>query len=358
MAGMTNQPHNPALRGAVDLSALKQSSPVGAAPSAGAAPAGQPPMGSGAGMAAPGAGQAAGVNAAPGGSSGFGTDGLLVDATPENLQQLVQLSVTHPVILTVWASSQPTSRQPVDALAHAVRQQDGRVLLAVADLDATPELAQFFSQLSQQAAQQGQPGQVLAAAFVQGQPIPMPPVLENAAAEELLNQIVQIAVQNGLAGRVANYTPGTAQTNGDAAAEPELPATHKLAYEAIERGDYDGAIAAFEQALKENPKDDEARLALGQVKLMKRTQGADLQQARDAAAANPADIEAQMLVADLDLLGGHVEDAFLRLIDVVKATRDDERNTVREHLIELFDVVGAHDPRVKKARTSLMSALY
>mgnify|MGYP002653663455 FL=1 len=89
-----------------------------------------------------------------------------------------------------------------------------------------------------------------------------------------------------------------------------------------------------------------------------RTQGADLNAAREAAASNPADIEAQMTVADLDLLGGHVEDAFARLIDVVKATRDDERTTVREHLIELFDVVGSSDPRVNKARTALMSALY
>ena len=103
-------------------------------------------------------------------------------------------------------------------------------------------------------------------------------------------------------------------------------------------------MAAFEQALTENPKDEEARLALGQVKLMQRTQGVDLQAARDAAAKNPADVTAQTQVADLDVLGGHVEDAFARLVDVVKATSGDERNAAREHLIGLFDVVGATDP--------------
>ena len=65
-----------------------------------------------------------------------------------------------------------------------------------------------------------------------------------------------------------------------------------------------------------------------------------------------------MLVADCDVLGGHVEDAFVRLIDVVRVTEGDERDTVREHLIELFSVVGAHDERVQKARRSLMSALF
>ena len=91
---------------------------------------------------------------------------------------------------------------------------------------------------------------------------------------------------------------------------------------------------------------------------MQRSQGVDLEAARDAAAKNPADVTAQTQVADLDVLGGHVEDAFARLVDVVKATSGDERNAAREHLIGLFDVVGATDPRVKKARTALMSALY
>ena len=69
-------------------------------------------------------------------------------------------------------------------------------------------------------------------------------------------------------------------------------------------------------------------------------------------------MDAQILVADLDLLGGHVEDAFLRLIDTVRATSDTDRNTAREHLVELFDVIGPTDERVVKARKALMSALF
>ena len=48
----------------------------------------------------------------------------------------------------------------------------------------------------------------------------------------------------------------------------------------------------------------------------------------------------------------------MRLVDLVRATADDERDTVREHLVELFGVVGVHDERVKKARRALMSALF
>jgi putative thioredoxin len=99
-------------------------------------------------------------------------------------------------------------------------------------------------------------------------------------------------------------------------------------------------------------------VGLAQVKLMARTADVDQKAARAAAAAAPADIAAQMLVADLDVSGGHIEDAFTRLIDVVRATEADERETVRQHLVELFAVVGTHDERVQKARRALMSALF
>ena len=63
-------------------------------------------------------------------------------------------------------------------------------------------------------------------------------------------------------------------------------------------------------------------------------------------------------MADLDLLGGHVEDAFARLLDLVRGTSGDERNRARTHLLELFSVVGSADERVRKGRQALMSALF
>jgi putative thioredoxin len=91
---------------------------------------------------------------------------------------------------------------------------------------------------------------------------------------------------------------------------------------------------------------------------MRRTKDVDPVAARAAAAAAPADVEAQIVVADLDILGGHVEDAFGRLIDTVRVTGGDERDRARRHLVELFSVIGADDPRVGKARISLANALF
>jgi putative thioredoxin len=117
-------------------------------------------------------------------------------------------------------------------------------------------------------------------------------------------------------------------------------------------------IAAYEQALAENPRDADARAGLGQVRLLDRIQGADLQAARAAAAADPTGLEPQFLVADLDLAGGHVEDAFDRLLDLFAALPADERGPVRERLLELFGLVGDTDPRVIRARGRLASLLF
>ncbi len=94
------------------------------------------------------------------------------------------------------------------------------------------------------------------------------------------------------------------------------------------------------------------------MELLRRTTGLDLNAVRAAAAERPDDVPAQLQAADMDLVGGHVEDAFLRLIDLVRRTSGEERNTVRQHLLGQFEVVGATDPRVVKARQSLMSALF
>ena len=77
-----------------------------------------------------------------------------------------------------------------------------------------------------------------------------------------------------------------------------------------------------------------------------------------AAAAGPSDVDAQLRVADLDLSGGHIEDAFLRLLDLFAVADTDDRTRIRERLLELFEVVGQADPRVAAARTRLANLLY
>ncbi|MBJ7530640.1 MAG: tetratricopeptide repeat protein, partial [Nocardioides sp.] len=63
-------------------------------------------------------------------------------------------------------------------------------------------------------------------------------------------------------------------------------------------------------------------------------------------------------LADLDLVLGQVDEAFARLVELVRRTTGDERTAAREHLLGLFAAVGNDDPRVLRGRQGLANALF
>jgi len=302
---MTSHPISAAaLRGAVDLSTLSQPTPA--------------------------AGAAAGK-------------GLVIEGTDGGFQAVVTGSQSVPAVVVLWSQRSPASADFVEVVTSVAASYEGRFQVVSIDIDVNPGLLQAFQVQSVP----------VTLGLVAGQPVPLFAGAQSAEQVRVyVDELLRLAAEHGVTGRVAVANAAEAEV------EPELPPLHQEAFDAIERDDLDAATAAYAKALVLNPADGEATAGLAQVKLMQRTAGVDATVARAAAAEAPNDIAAQMLVADLDVLGGHVEDAFMRLIDTVRATEGDERDTVREHLIELFAVVGAHDERVPKARRALMSALF
>ncbi|MEU1125892.1 tetratricopeptide repeat protein, partial [Streptomyces sp. NPDC005899] len=147
------------------------------------------------------------------------------------------------------------------------------------------------------------------------------------------------------------------------AAPAEVPAGPydallEAAAQALDANDFGGAVQAYRNVLSDDPANTEAKLGLAQAELLGRVAGTDPQQVRKEAAENPADPAAQMAAADLDLVGGHVEDAFGRLVETVRRTFGDDRDAVRVRLLELFEVIGPEDPRVTAARTALARVLF
>jgi putative thioredoxin len=92
--------------------------------------------------------------------------------------------------------------------------------------------------------------------------------------------------------------------------------------------------------------------------MLRRTSKVDGASALAAADQRPGDVEAQLVAADVDVLGGRVDEAFGRLVETVRRVGGDDRDRVRARLLELFEVVGLTDPRVIKARSALASALF
>lgn len=305
------------LRGAVDLSALRNRPE---APADGAASDG----------------------------SGAAVSSLVMDVTDQSFPQVLELSRTVPVVVDLWADWCGPCKQLSPILEKVVTELRGRVVLAKVDVDANPQLAQAFRAQSIP----------MVVALLAGQPVPLfTGAVPEQQVREVFAQLLQVAAQNGVTGTVS---VDGAEEGADAAepSEPELPPLHAEAFEAIEAGDYGRAVAAYEKALAENPRDADAAAGLAQVRLLDRVQGADLQAARAAAAASPLDIDAQFAVADLDVAGGHVDDAFDRLLELFAALPADERGSVRERLLELFGLVGDSDPRVLRARGRLASLLF
>lgn len=304
-----------ALRGAVDLSSLRNrpSAPAAGAPSSAPAVA-----------------------------------DVVVDATDETFGQILELSRTVPVVVDLWAEWCGPCKQLSPIIEKVTRELGGRVLLAKVDVDANPQLAQGFRAQSIP----------MVVALLAGQPVPMfTGAVPEQQVREVFGQLLQLAAQHGVTGSLA--VEGADATEAPhAPEEPPLPPLHAEAFAAIEVGDYSAAITAYEKALAENPRDEDAIAGLGQVRLLDRVQKLDLQDARAAAAAAPLDVQAQFDVADLDLAGGHVDDAFGRLLDLFAQLPGDQRGPVRERLVELFGLIGASDPRVIAARNRLSSLLF
>jgi len=320
---MTQQPFS--RPGAIDLSALKGApGPGGPAPAGGAAPAPGAPAGAGA------------------------TSAYCVEITEQNFQSVVETSMTAPVLLVFFSPSRmPESAQLADDIETLSGEFEGKFLAGRVDIDAVPQIAQAMQI----------PSVPLVVVVVDGRPMPL--FQDAVPLEELRTALTQVMQQLTTQGITGRHQPRTATpAEGEQAEEEGGDPRYAAAQDALGEGDIDTAVAEYQKLVDANPADTEAAAGLAMAKVLQRTQGADLQAAREAAAAAPDDVDAQIMVADLDMLGGHVEDAFNRLVELVRRSEGDVRNRAREHLLGLFGAVGNDDPRVLRGRQNLASALF
>lgn len=327
------QPRNMSMSGAVDLAAVKAAAEAKEKAEAARAQAARD------GVPAPGAGA------------------LVIDVDEAGFQQdVLQRSTEVPVVIDFWAEWCQPCKQLSPLLDRLAQEYAGRFVLAKIDVDANQALFQQFGVQSIPAV----------FAVVGGQAIPL---FQGAAPEpqirQVLDELVKVAEQQF--GIVGQPVAGDAAEGGEEGAgerqAPEDPAgpydsALAAAGDALDRGDLGGAIQAYQNVLSDDPGNVEAKLGLAQAELLRRVEGLDPAAVRKEAADNPADVQAQIRVADLDLVGGHVEDAFGRLVDTVARTAGEDRQAARVRLLELFEVVGGDDPRVVAGRQALARVLF
>ncbi|GAA4683376.1 tetratricopeptide repeat protein [Streptomyces chumphonensis] len=278
-----------------------------------------------------------------------GADRLVIDVDEAGFEsEILQRSAEVPVVIDFWAEWCEPCKQLGPVLEKLAHEYAGRFVLAKVDVDQNQALFQQF----------GVQGIPAVFAVIAGQALPL---FQGAAPEQqirqVLDQLVEAARQQfGIEG--APVAPGAEQEAPQAAPEPPADPALAAAHSALDAGDLGGAVQAYKNVLSGDPGNVEARLGLAQAELLGRVQGLDAGQVRTDAADRPDDVAAQLRAADLDLVGGHVEDAFGRLVDTVRRTVGDDREKVRLRLLELFEVIGGEDPRVVAARGALARVLF
>ncbi|GAA3077337.1 tetratricopeptide repeat protein [Streptomyces roseofulvus] len=320
------QPRNMSMSGVVDLAAVKA-----------------------AGEAKAKAEQARAEAARHGGPAAVPPSALVIDVDEAGFERdVLQRSAEVPVVLDFWAEWCEPCKQLGPLLERLAVEYDGRFLLAKIDVDANQMLMQQF----------GIQGIPAVFAVVAGQALPLfQGAVPEAQIRETLDQLIHVGEERfGLTGLTVDRDAA-----GSEAARPvagPYDALLEAAMSALDAGDLAGAVQAYKNVLADDPEHPEARLGLAQAELLQRVQGMDPQAVRKNAADHPADVEAQIAAADLDLAGGHVQDAFGRLVETVGRTFGDDRNTARLRLLELFEVIGPEDPRVIAARQALARVLF
>lgn len=252
---------------------------------------------------------------------------------------VLQQSMTVPVIVDLWAEWCGPCKALSPIMEKLATEYAGAFILAKIDIEAQQQLAAAFQVQSIP----------MVLAFVAGQPLGLfQEALPEQQVRAVIDQVLEAAKSAGVVGKAEGRSPE--ESEPEVISDPRFDAAEA----ALEAGDWDAAILAYQEVLKATPNDAIAKIGLLNVELLQRTDGADF----DAVLAITAtDAESQMKIADIEFLCNEYAQAFNRLIAVIRGDIE-ARPQVRDRLLQLFDIAGPTDPAVVKARVALSNALF
>lgn len=273
--------------------------------------------------------------------TGDGSVPPVVQVTEANFEtEVLQQSNRVPVIVALVSGRSPGSLDLLDVLDRAAAEDKGSWVLGAVDVDANMRIAQAF----------GVKAIPTVIAVAAGQPLAD---FEGSQSPDQVRRWID-AVLAATAGKLEGRPAGDGEQD-----EVEEPADPRFtaAEDALDAGDFDGAVAAYEKILDEEPANDDAKAAVRQVRFLARAQSVPAD-AVDTANATPADVDAQLAAADAEVFAQNPDAAFGRLIDAIKRSAGDDKTVLRTRLLELFELFDPAEPFVVAARRKLAAALY
>ncbi len=258
--------------------------------------------------------------------------GLEVNA--QNLTtEFLPLSAQKPVVVICWSSRSAESVEMIRTLGKLALADEGAWVLARVNIEEQPQVAQA---LQTRTVPYG-------LVFIAEQPIPfVEQALNENQLREVITKIMTLAAQRGI---------------GSAPVEKSEPEEDE-ALDAINRGDFPAALTAYRTLLERKPNDPYAKVGLAQVQLLIRAESLDANTVMAQANADSENVELAMQAADIEIMAGHLEQGFNRLLAQIAVLSGEEQKKVKERLLELFALVDSADPRVIKARAALANALF
>lgn len=271
-----------------------------------------------------------------------GTVAAYVDVTLSNFEaEVVQRSTQVPVVVLVGSERSQDSVQLQQDLKSLAQASNLSFIVAYVDAD---NYGQIASALNVKVV----PTVVALAA---GRPLTQ---FEGPQPMEALQQWTEALVT-----QVGAQLPGL--PDDDSTQAPAEDPRFEPATAALNAGDYDGAIAVYDAILAEEPNNGEAKQARMTTLLMKRLAARDALDAGDpiaAADADPNNLNKAFDAADAEIIAGNAKAGFDRLTALMRVTFGDEKNAVRDRLVELFSMFEPSDPTVLEARRNMASAMY
>ncbi|WP_333618225.1 tetratricopeptide repeat protein [Dietzia sp.] len=307
------------LSGAVDLSGIKDRADAQK----------RAPEGGGAASAGNSAG-ASGAPAAPGSTS--------LQVNEQNFEtEVLQRSMQVPVLVELGSSRAPTAM--TSTLSRLAAEDGGTWVHAYCDVDQSPGIAQAFRA-------QGVP---MVIAVAGGRPLTD---FEGEQPEDQLRLVID-KILEVTAGKLEGPVDGAEQPDAAEGGEPEDP-ERDAAENALAEGDLPLAEERFRSLVDARPGDHGLLEALRFVQVSRR-----VAEEKDPVAEGMSEDAASALSsADLKIMAGSYADAFEAVVSAIRVSAGDEKNALRNRLLELLETLPANDADVLAARRNLATALY
>jgi len=283
-------------------------------------------------------------------------------------QSVVEPSMTSLVILDFWAEWCGPCKALTPVLEKvAAEYADKGVILAKVNVDEEQFIAAQFQVRSiptVYALFQGQPIADLTNARSESQLkalldqlLAKLPIKPGAAQEEDVTPLIAIAEDHLASGDAAAAAGMFAQIAEVAPANPA--AQGGLIRALVAAGEVDHAETVLAAVPAELAGDGEIARARAAFDLAKdKPEDSELAGLRAAAAANPADMDAQLAYANAAFAAGGRDDAADTLLAMIAADRAWNEGAARTKLLQIFDVVGLEDPWVAAQRRRLSLILF